>query len=97
MCSSIRVAICVDGPSGLSQLHALESARKEGWQIPEIVCYEKANDLGGQWNYSWRTGLYQYNEPVYSSIYHNLWTNLPKECSQFIDYTFDKHFGESIP
>jgi trimethylamine monooxygenase len=96
MSSSIRVAICGGGPSGLSQLHAFESARKEGCQIPEIVCYEKQNDLGGQWNYSWRTGLDEYNEPVHSSMYHNLWTNLPKECSEFIDYTFDKHFGQSI-
>ncbi len=47
---STRVAICGAGPSGISQLHAFESARQGGSQIPEIVCFEKQNDLGGQWN-----------------------------------------------
>ncbi|CAF4050859.1 unnamed protein product [Adineta steineri] len=96
MCSSLRVAICGAGPSGLSQLHAFESARQAGNKIPEIVCYEKQNDLGGQWNYTWRTGLDESGEPVHSSMYHNLWTNLLKECSELVDYTFDKHFGQSI-
>jgi trimethylamine monooxygenase len=96
MCSTIRVAICGSGPSGLCQLHAFESMRKCGYEIPIVVCFEKQNDLGGQWNYSWRTGYDEYNEPVHSSMYQNLWTNLPKECSEFVDYTFDKHFGQSI-
>jgi trimethylamine monooxygenase len=96
MCSSIRVAICGAGPSGLSQLHAFESARQCGLPIPEIVCFEKQNDLGGQWNYTWRTGFDEYSEPVHSSMYQNLWTNLPKECSEFVDYSYDKHFGQSL-
>jgi len=96
MCSSIRVGICGAGPSGLSQLHAFESARQNGCKIPEIICFEKQNDLGGQWNYTWRTGFDEHSEPVHSSMYDNLWTNLPKECSEFVDYTFDKHFGQSI-
>ncbi|CAF1468345.1 unnamed protein product [Didymodactylos carnosus] len=96
MYSSTRVAICGAGPSALSQLHAFESARKSGLQIPEIVCFEKQNDLGGQWNYTWRTGFDEYSEPVHSSMYKNLWTNLPKECSEFVDYSFDKHFGQPI-
>ncbi|CAF1512537.1 unnamed protein product, partial [Rotaria sp. Silwood1] len=66
MYSSTRIAICGAGPSGLSQLHAFESARQSGSQIPEIVCFEKQNDLGGQWNYTWRTGLDEYSEPVHS-------------------------------
>lgn len=93
----MRVAICGAGPSGLSQLHAFESARQNGCEIPEIVCFEKQRDLGGQWNYSWLTGFDDQCEPVHSSMYDNLWTNIPKECSEFIDYPFDKHFGQSIP
>jgi trimethylamine monooxygenase len=93
---STRVAICGAGPSGLSQLHAFESARQCGLQIPEIVCFEKQNDLGGQWNYTWRTGFDEYSEPVHSSMYQNLWTNLPKESSEFVDYSFDKHFGQAF-
>lgn len=94
MSSSIRVAICGAGPSGLSQLHAFESARQCGLEIPEIVCFEKQNDFGGQWNYTWRTGFDEYCEPVHSSMYHNLWANLPKECFEFVDYSFDKHFNQ---
>ncbi|CAF5023272.1 unnamed protein product, partial [Rotaria sp. Silwood1] len=97
MYSSTRIAICGAGPSGLSQLHAFESARQSGSQIPEIVCFEKQNDLGGQWNYTWRTGFDEYSEPVHSSMYHNLWTNLPKECSEYVDYPFDEHFGQPFP
>jgi trimethylamine monooxygenase len=93
---STRVAICGAGPSGLSQLHAFESARQNGVQIPEIVCFEKQNDFGGQWNYTWRTSRDEYSEPVHSSMYQNLWTNLPKECAELVDYSFDKHFGQPI-
>ena len=53
-----KIAILGAGPSGLAQLRAFESARKEGVQdLPEIVCYEKQSDIGGLWNYTWRTGL----------------------------------------
>ncbi|CAF3490306.1 unnamed protein product [Rotaria sp. Silwood1] len=90
----MQVAICGAGPSGLSQLHAFESARQNGYSIPNIVCFEKQTDFGGQWNYSWRTGLDDYSEPVHSSMYQNLWSNLPKECSEFVDYSFDEHFGQ---
>ncbi|CAF3594950.1 unnamed protein product [Rotaria socialis] len=92
----MRIAICGAGPSGLSQLHAFECVRQNGDPIPDIVCFEKQSDLGGQWNYSWRTGLNEYSEPVHSSMYPNLWTNLPKECSEFVDYSFDEHF-ETFP
>ena len=94
MYSSTRVAICGAGPSGLSQLHAFESARQCGIQIPEIVCFEKQNDLGGQWNYTWRTTFDEYSEPIHSGMYQNLWVNLPKECMEFADYPFEKHFGQ---
>lgn len=29
-------------------------------------------------------------------MYHNLWTNLPKEFAELVDYSFDKHFGQPI-
>ena len=37
--------------------------------MPEIVCYEKAADWGGLWNYTWRTGMDQHGEPVHGSMY----------------------------
>lgn len=96
MTNSERVAIIGAGPSGMAQLRAFESAARAGAEIPELVCFEKQADWGGQWNYTWRTGLDEYGEPVHSSMYRNLWSNGPKEALEFADYTFDEHFGRPI-
>ena len=92
-----RVAIIGAGPSGLAALRAFESARKNGADIPEVVCYEKQSDYGGLWNYTWRTGLDEFGEPVHGSMYRYLWSNGPKECLEFADYSFEEHFGRPIP
>jgi trimethylamine monooxygenase len=92
-----RVAIIGAGPCGLSQMRAFERAKAKGADIPEIVCYEKQNDWGGLWNYTWRSGTDEYGEPVHCSMYRYLWSNGPKECLEFADYTFDEHFGQPIP
>ena len=93
-----KVAILGAGPSGLAQLRAFEAARLAGVKnLPEIVCYEKQNDIGGMWNYTWRTGLDRNGEPVHGSMYRYLWSNGPKECLEFADYSFEQHFGEPIP
>ncbi len=92
-----RVAIVGAGPSGLAQMHAFEEARAQGADVPEIVCFEKQSDWGGLWNYTWRTGLDEYGEPVHGSMYRYLWSNGPKECLEFADYSFDEHFGHPIP
>ena len=91
------VAILGAGPSGLAQLRAFDSARRQGADIPRLVCYEKQPNWGGQWNYTWRTGLDQNGEPVHSSMYRYLWSNGPKECLEFADYSFEEHFGRPIP
>ena len=59
-----RIAVFGAGPSGLSQLRAFSLLESTGIQIPEIVCFEKQSDWGGMWNYTWRTGLDEYGEPV---------------------------------
>lgn len=93
-----KIAILGGGPSGLAQIRAFEAARLAGNKnLPEIVCYEKQADLGGMWNYTWRTGLDKNGEPVHGSMYRYLWSNAPKECLEFADYTFDEHFGRAIP
>ena len=91
-----RVAIIGAGPCGLAQLRAFASAQAQGGEIPELVCYEKQSDWGGLWNYTWRTGLDEHGEPVHGSMYRYLWSNGPKECLEFADYTFDEHFGRPI-
>jgi trimethylamine monooxygenase len=92
-----RIAIIGAGPSGLAQLRAFEAARRAGAEIPEIVCYEKQADYGGLWNYTWRTGLDEAGEAVHGSMYRFLWSNGPKECLEFADYSFEEHFGRPIP
>ncbi|MFT6103763.1 MAG: trimethylamine monooxygenase [Paracoccaceae bacterium] len=91
-----RVAIIGAGPSGLAQLRAFQSAGEKGADIPEISCFEKQANWGGLWNYTWRTGLDQYGEPVHGSMYRYLWSNGPKEGLEFADYSFEEHFGKQI-
>ena len=93
---SKRVAVIGAGPSGLAQLRAFQSARQKGAEIPEIVCFEKQENWGGLWNYTWRTGLDEYGEPVHCSMYRYLWSNGPKEGLEFADYSFEEHFGKQI-
>ena len=91
-----KVAIIGAGPCGLSMLRAFEQAEKKGEKIPEVICFEKQEDWGGLWNYSWRTGSDQYGDPVPNSMYRYLWSNGPKEGLEFADYTFKEHFGKDI-
>ena len=93
---SKRVAIIGAGPSGLAQMRAFQSAASKGADIPEIVCFEKQSNWGGLWNYTWRTGLDEYGEPVHGSMYRYLWSNGPKEGLEFADYSFEEHFGKQI-
>ncbi|MCG2760586.1 MAG: NAD(P)/FAD-dependent oxidoreductase [Candidatus Delongbacteria bacterium] len=91
-----RIGIIGAGPSGLAQLRAFEALKNQGESIPEIVCFEKQSNWGGMWNYSWRTGVGKYGEPLHGSMYKYLWSNGPKECLEFSDYSFDNHFKKPI-
>ncbi len=91
-----RIGIIGAGPSGLAQLRAFEAAKRNGEEVPEIVCFEKHSNWGGMWNYTWRTGVGKYGEPLHGSMYKYLWSNGPKECLEFSDYSFDEHFGRPI-
>ena len=91
-----RVAVIGAGPSGLAVLRAFQSAQAKGADIPEVVCFEKQDNWGGLWNYSWRTGLDEFGEPVHGSMYRYLWSNGPKEGLEFADYSFEEHFGKQI-
>lgn len=92
----LKIGIIGAGPSGLAQLRAFKSAEKKGEEVPEIICFEKQDDWGGLWNYTWRTGVGKYGEPIHGSMYRYLWSNGPKECLEFADYSFDEHFGKPI-
>ncbi|MHC5225786.1 flavin-containing monooxygenase [Ignatzschineria sp. LJL83] len=92
-----RIAILGAGPSGLAQLRAFQTLRDQGHDIPEVVCFEKQEDWGGMWRYSWETCTDNNGEPIHGSMYRFLWINAPKEALEFGDYTFDDHFNEPIP
>ncbi|WP_041537230.1 NAD(P)-binding domain-containing protein [Pseudopedobacter saltans] len=94
--TAFKVGIIGAGPSGLAMLRAFESEQKKGNPIPELKCYEKQDNWGGMWNYTWRTGVGKYGEPLHGSMYKYLWSNGPKECLEFADYTFTEHFGQPI-
>ena len=93
---STRVAIIGAGPSGLAQLRAFQSAEEKGAEVTDVVCYEKQEDWGGLWRYTWRTGTDDAGDPCHGSMYRYLWSNGPKEGLEFADYTFDEHFGKPI-
>lgn len=93
---SLKIGIIGAGPSGLAMLRAFESEQKKGNPVPEIKCFEKQDNWGGMWNYTWRTGVGKYGEPLHGSMYKYLWSNGPKECLEFSDYTFREHFGQTI-
>ena len=92
-----KVAIIGSGPCGLSILRSFQQAEEKGKKIPELVCFEKQSNWGGLWNYSWRTGSDEYGDLVHNSMYRHLWSNGPKECLEFADYSFDEHFKQPIP
>ena len=92
-----RVAIIGTGPCGLGQLSAFAAAAADGHDVPQVVAYERQSNWGGLWNYTWRTGTGAYGEPIHSSMYRYLWSNGPKECLEFADYSFEEHFGKPIP
>ena len=91
-----KIAIIGAGPCRLAQLRAFKSAEEVGTDVPEIVCFEKQENWGGLWNYSWRTGLDRHGEIAHSSMYRYLWSNGPKECLEFADYYFEEHFDHPI-
>lgn len=55
-CGKKRVCLIGAGPAGMSFLFHHEKLRQSGVEVPEVVCYEKQNNWGGLWNYTWRTG-----------------------------------------
>ncbi len=94
--TNFKIGIIGAGPSGLAMLRAFEAEQKKGNPIPEIKCFEKQDNWGGMWNFTWRTGVGKYGEPLHGSMYKYLWSNGPKECLEFADYTFLEHFKKPI-
>ncbi|KAJ7377844.1 hypothetical protein OS493_026414 [Desmophyllum pertusum] len=97
MSKAKRVCVIGAGPSGMSVLYHFHQLKTQGKEIPEIVCFDKQSDWGGLWKYSWETGIDQNGEAVHGSMYRGLWSNGPKECLEYPDYTFEDHYKKAIP
>ncbi|CAF5054627.1 unnamed protein product, partial [Rotaria magnacalcarata] len=86
-----RIAIIGAGPCGLSQLSALKN------DAFDLICFERQSEWGGQWLYPYQNEADSSEEYIHSSMYRQLWSNGPKELVEYVDYTFDNHFGYSTP
>jgi len=80
----MSVAVIGAGAAGLC------AARHLSAQHPKIrtVVYEQASSVGGTWVYTENIGKDEHGQPVHSSMYKNLRTNLPKEVMAFPDFPF---------
>ena len=84
MATSKKVCIIGAGASGLCAARHIIKINDEASATKLIpVIFEKNNAVGGTWIYTDET-----SELEHSSMYKNLYTNLPKECMAFPDYPF---------
>ena len=97
MAAEKKVCVIGAGPSGMNFLLHMQRFKNAGKNVPVITCYEKQDNWGGLWNYTWRTGSDENGEPVHGSMYQALWMNGPKEACELPDYTWDEHFGRELP
>lgn len=79
----IHVAVIGAGAAGLCAARNLKSN-----PIFQFAVYESQDDVGGTWIYTEKVGNDKYGQPIHSSMYRELRTNLPKEIMGFPDYPF---------
>lgn len=96
-----KVCVIGAGPSGMAFLsNVLREQEETSTEAPpeiEIQCFEKQKDLGGMWNFTYRTGIDEFGEPVHGGMFHDMWINVPKEVMEVSGYPFDEHFGRETP
>ncbi|XP_073974699.1 senecionine N-oxygenase-like isoform X2 [Rhodnius prolixus] len=93
-CNKIRkVAIIGAGPAGLC---AARHFFAPGSGFTGCL-YEQAGDLGGTWLYSDVTGKDRFGLPVHSTLYYDLWTNLPKETMTYPDFEYQDEERSYLP
>ncbi|OWF42094.1 dimethylaniline monooxygenase [N-oxide-forming] 5-like [Mizuhopecten yessoensis] len=77
-----RVAVIGAGISGLSTLRSLLASDRK--YIP--TCFERGNDVGGVWLYNENTHTDEDGMPVFTSMYRDLISNLPKPMMEFPEF-----------
>ncbi|ESP04261.1 hypothetical protein LOTGIDRAFT_223998 [Lottia gigantea] len=81
----VRVAVIGAGAAGLCALRHMRAKPS----VFQPVAFELGERVGGTWVYTDRTGIDKNGQPIHSSMYRNLKTNLPKEVMAFPDFPFD--------
>ncbi|XP_070839335.1 uncharacterized protein [Chaetodon trifascialis] len=89
-----RVAVIGAGAAGLCAARHILS-RLNVFAPP--VVFELTDKVGGTWCYDERTGTYDNGQPIHSSMYRDLRTNLPKEVMMFPDFPFDPKLNSFLP
>ena len=80
------------GAAGLAALRHLSSRL----DIFEPIAFEQMSCIGGTWNYTDDVGSNHNGIPIHSSMYKNLYTNLPKEVMAFPDFPFPSDLSSYI-
>uniref|UniRef100_A0A3P9M7C0 Flavin-containing monooxygenase n=1 Tax=Oryzias latipes TaxID=8090 RepID=A0A3P9M7C0_ORYLA len=87
----LRVAVVGAGAAGLcAAKHILSSPSSFA---PPVV-FEATGGVGGTWCYT--EHVHEDGRPVYSSMYRDLRTNLPKEVMMFPDFPFASHLSSFL-
>ena len=79
-----RVAVIGAGASGLAALRHM-SEKPEAF---DPVAFEQSDVIGGTWVYSDSVGSDTNGRPIYSSVYKNLITNIPKPMMPFSGFPY---------
>ncbi|KAF6740043.1 Flavin-containing monooxygenase FMO GS-OX-like 3 [Oryzias melastigma] len=88
----LRVAVVGAGAAGLcAAKHILSSPSSFA---PPVV-FEATGGVGGTWCYT--EHVHEDGRPVFSSMYRDLRTNLPKEVMMFPDFPFASHLSSFLP
>ena len=85
----MRVGVIGAGAAGLSAGRYLSEQNGVKFTI-----YEQTSHVGGTWKYNEETGRDKHHDPVHSSMYHSLKTNIPKGTMCLYP---DSPFPSSLP
>ncbi|XP_063727704.1 trimethylamine monooxygenase-like [Symsagittifera roscoffensis] len=80
-----RVCVIGAGPSGLTCLRALQKLDEQKF---EVICYERYDSIGGEWNFNGKEGLEEDGLETHSAMYYNLTCNGCKEGMELPELRF---------
>ncbi|XP_071362346.1 uncharacterized protein [Trachinotus anak] len=89
-----RVAVVGAGAAGLCAARHILSQPNS---FARPVVFELTDNIGGTWCYDERVGTYDNGQPIHSSMYRDLRTNLPKEVMMFPDFPFEPALSSFLP